>query len=153
MVSAKTDNQNNLRQYYLRSGTLFQEVGSCVIKTNKETLNGRTEVGDPITIHVPFTSYLVSCIMRSSPTSHTEALTKKKRKFKVSERVMKNFKVLEKCLESLWWTTTKCSFPGGSMLKNPRANAKDTEDLSSIPLEDPLEETATHSSILACRIP
>ena len=39
------------------------------------------------------------------------------------------------------------------MLKNPRANAKDTEDLSSIPLEDPLEETATHSSILACRIP
>ena len=63
-------------------------------------MNGRTEVRDPITIHIPFTSYLASCMMRS-PTSHSEALTRKKREFKVSERVMKNAKVLEKCLESL----------------------------------------------------
>ena len=43
-------------------------------------------------------------------------------------------------------------FPGGSVVKNPPASA---EDASSIPgLEDPLEEEmATHSSILAWRIP
>ena len=43
-------------------------------------------------------------------------------------------------------------FPGGSVEKNPPANA---EDLISIPgEEDPLEEEmATHSSILAWRIP
>ena len=44
------------------------------------------------------------------------------------------------------------SFPGGSVVKNPPANAG---DLGSIPgVEDPLEkEMATYSSILAWRIP
>ena len=41
------------------------------------------------------------------------------------------------------------------MVRNPPANARDTEDVGSIPSqEDPLEkETATHSSILAWEIP
>ena len=39
------------------------------------------------------------------------------------------------------------------MVKNPLANAKDKRD-SSLSQEDPLKEkTATHSSILAWRIP
>ena len=46
-------------------------------------------------------------------------------------------------------------FPGGSVLKNLPANARDRGDAGSIPgpgrsLE---EEVATHSSILAWRIP
>ena len=43
-------------------------------------------------------------------------------------------------------------FPGGSVVKNPPANA---EDVGSVPgLEDPLEEEmATHSSILDWKIP
>ena len=46
-------------------------------------------------------------------------------------------------------------FPGGSALKNLPANAGDARDTGSIPgQEDPLEEEmATHSSILACRVP
>ena len=41
-------------------------------------------------------------------------------------------------------------FPGGSVVKNPPANAGDA---GSIPGEDPLEEDmATHSSVLAWRI-
>ena len=46
-------------------------------------------------------------------------------------------------------------FPGGTVVKNLRANAGDTRDAGSIPgQEDPLEEeTAAHSSILAWRIP
>ena len=46
-------------------------------------------------------------------------------------------------------------FPGGAVVKNPPASARDTRDLGSIPgLEDPLEqEMATHSSIAAWRIP
>ena len=46
-------------------------------------------------------------------------------------------------------------FPDGSMVKNPPANAGNIRDVGSIPeLEDPLEEgTATHSSILAWKIP
>ena len=45
--------------------------------------------------------------------------------------------------------------PSGSVVKNPPSNARDTGDLSSIPeLGISLEkETATHSSILAWRIP
>ena len=44
--------------------------------------------------------------------------------------------------------------PGGSVVKNPPANAGDTRDPGSIPgLEDPLEMgLATHSSILALKI-
>ena len=42
-------------------------------------------------------------------------------------------------------------FPGGSVVKNLPANAEDTGSLGQ---EDPLEkEMATHSSILAWRIP
>ena len=46
----------------------------------------------------------------------------------------------------------KVGFPGGSMVKNPPANARDT---GSIPgLGRPLEgEMASHSSILAWEIP
>ena len=46
-------------------------------------------------------------------------------------------------------------FPGGSVVKNPPANAGDLRDPGSIPgLEDPLKkEMATHSSIVAWRIP
>ena len=48
--------------------------------------------------------------------------------------------------------TISHSFPGGSVVKNPPANAG---DVGSIPgQEDPLEEEmATHSSTLAWRIP
>ena len=47
------------------------------------------------------------------------------------------------------------SFSGGSVVKNPPANARDLGDLSLIlDQEDPLEEEmATHSSILAWEIP
>ena len=46
-------------------------------------------------------------------------------------------------------------FPGGSVVKNPPASAGDIRDSGSVPgQEDPLEkEMATHSSILAWRIP
>ena len=46
-------------------------------------------------------------------------------------------------------------FPGGSVVKNLPANAREAGDSGSIPgREDPLEEEmATHSSILAWRIP
>ena len=48
-------------------------------------------------------------------------------------------------------------FPGGSVVKNPPANAGDTSlipGLQSLGHEDPLEEgMATHSSVLAWRIP
>ena len=46
-------------------------------------------------------------------------------------------------------------FPSGSVVKNPSANARDKGDESSMPgWEDLLEEEmATHSSILAWRIP
>ena len=43
-------------------------------------------------------------------------------------------------------------FPGGSVVKNPSANARD--QISAVGREDPLEEElATHSSILAWGIP
>ena len=46
-------------------------------------------------------------------------------------------------------------FPGGTVVKNLRANAGDARDTGSIPgQEDPLEEeSAAHFSILAWRIP
>ena len=46
-------------------------------------------------------------------------------------------------------------FPGGSVAKNPSANAEDTGGGGSIPgAGSPLEEEmATHSSILAWKIP
>ena len=46
-------------------------------------------------------------------------------------------------------------FPGGSVVKNPCAVQEPRETwFDSWHREDPLEEgTATHSSILACRIP
>ena len=45
--------------------------------------------------------------------------------------------------------------PGGSVIKNPFANARDAGDaVQSLSQEDSLEEgMAVHSSILACRIP
>ena len=45
-------------------------------------------------------------------------------------------------------------FPGGSVVKNLPANAGDARDIRSLGQEDPLEEEmATHSSILAWKIP
>ena len=46
-------------------------------------------------------------------------------------------------------------FPGGSVVKNPPASAEDAKDVSSIPGlgRSHKEESATHSSILAWRIP
>ena len=46
-------------------------------------------------------------------------------------------------------------FPGGSVVRNPPVNAGDTEaQVRSLGQEDPLEKRmATHSSILAWRIP
>ena len=46
-------------------------------------------------------------------------------------------------------------FPSGSVVKNPPANTRDKGDESSVPgWEDLLEEEmATHSSVLAWRIP
>ena len=46
-------------------------------------------------------------------------------------------------------------FAGGSVVKNPSANAGDTRDMGLIPhWDDPLEkEMATHSSILTRKIP
>ena len=45
-------------------------------------------------------------------------------------------------------------FLGSSVVKNLPANAGDTGNMDSIPVEDPLEkEMATYSSILAWRIP
>ena len=52
-------------------------------------------------------------------------------------------------------TVTLLGFPGGSAVKNPPAmqEMKETQ-VRSLGLEDPLEESmATHSSILAWRIP
>ena len=44
-------------------------------------------------------------------------------------------------------------FPGGSVVKNSTVHAEDTGEVGSIP-GDPLEEEmATHSSVLAWRIP
>ena len=47
------------------------------------------------------------------------------------------------------------AFPGGTVVKNPPANAGDAREAGLIPsLEDPLgEEMATHSGILAWEIP
>ena len=47
------------------------------------------------------------------------------------------------------------SFPGGTVVKNPLANAREAGDMDLIPgQKDPLEEKiATHSSILAWEIP
>ena len=41
------------------------------------------------------------------------------------------------------------------VVKNPPANAEDAGDADSIPVlgRSPKEDTATHSSILACRTP
>ena len=51
--------------------------------------------------------------------------------------------------------STEWSSPVAQIVKNPPANAGDLSDMGSIPeSEDPLqEEMATHSSILAWRIP
>ena len=51
--------------------------------------------------------------------------------------------------------TNSRGFPGGSVVKNPPANAGDVGDMCSIlGPEDALEqEMATHSSILAWKIP
>ena len=55
---------------------------------------------------------------------------------------------------SLFWTMSKC-FPGGSAVKNPSAMQELQEtQIQSLGQEAPLEEgMATHSSILAWRIP
>ena len=45
-------------------------------------------------------------------------------------------------------------FPGGSVVKNLPANARDMGSIQCLGQEDPLEkEMATHSSILAWEIP
>ena len=47
--------------------------------------------------------------------------------------------------------TPQEGFPGGAMVKNPPAKAEDARDMGSIPGWE--EEIATHSSILASKIP
>ena len=47
--------------------------------------------------------------------------------------------------------TPQEGFPGGAMVKNPRAKAGDARDMGSIPGWE--EEMATHSTILAWKIP
>ena len=65
----------------------------------------------------------------------------------------KQVHLLQQCIPLVW------GFPDGSVLKNLPANAGDARDkidvsLQSLSGEDPLEqEMATHSSILACKIP
>ena len=62
---------------------------------------------------------------------------------------------------SLQWLNSKLNIvfedtgPGGSVAKNPPANAGDTEtQVQSLGQKDPLEEeTATHSNILAVKMP
>ena len=53
--------------------------------------------------------------------------------------------------------SSKKDFPGGTVVKNPPANAGDVRDIDSIPgllWEDPMEEKmATHCHILAWKIP
>ena len=50
------------------------------------------------------------------------------------------------------WSVPSWGFPGGSAVKNPPVNAGDPDLIPA--WEDPLEkEMATHSSILAWRIP
>ena len=53
------------------------------------------------------------------------------------------------CLLAGW------GFPGGEVVKNLLANTGDIRDVGSIlGWEEPLEEVmATHSSVLACKIP
>ena len=57
------------------------------------------------------------------------------------------------CLDmGLFLFTLLRGFPGGSVIKNPPANAGNVHTIPG--WEDPLEEEmATHSSILAWRIP
>ena len=43
-------------------------------------------------------------------------------------------------------------FPGGSVVKNPPANAEDTGSIPGLG-RSPGEEMATHSSVLAWRVP
>ena len=51
-------------------------------------------------------------------------------------------------MENMKWPIVQMGFPGGSVVKNTPAN------VGSLGREDPLEEElATHSSILAWRIP
>ena len=54
-----------------------------------------------------------------------------------------------------WELKQQSGFSGGSVIKNPPANAGDAGDVGSVSVwEDLLEEgMATHSSILAWRIP
>ena len=54
-----------------------------------------------------------------------------------------------------WWVYVLMGFPGGSVVKNPPAMQETQETwVQSLGWEDPLEEgTATHSSVLAWRIP
>ena len=60
-------------------------------------------------------------------------------------------KVLD--VEDPWKNLQRSGFPDGT-IKNPPANAGDTEDMDSIlAWEDLHWEMATHSSILARRIP
>ena len=59
------------------------------------------------------------------------------------------------CVKQIWLGNSTVPFPGGSVVKNPPANAGDARDTgSALGQQDPLEEEmATHSSILAWRIP
>ena len=55
----------------------------------------------------------------------------------------------------VYFSSARIGFPGGSVVKNPPAKARDTErSIQSLGQEDPLEEEmATHSSIPSWKIP
>ena len=67
--------------------------------------------------------------------------------------LMKDFSLARKADGNITMPLPHSGLP--SSIKNPPANAGDVKDSCLVPgQEDPLEEdTATHSSVLACRIP
>ena len=69
--------------------------------------------------------------------------------------INKNITQISILLLLLFLSNSIRDFPGDSVVRNSPANAGDARDLGWIPgLEDPLEkEMATHSSILAWKIP
>ena len=69
--------------------------------------------------------------------------------------INKNITQIRILLLLLFLSNSIRDFPGDSVVRNSPANAGDARDLGWIPgLEDPLEkEMATHSSILAWKIP
>ena len=91
-------------------------------------------------------------------SSFTTAKNGKQLNYQVGQKVYSAYrKIWMKCLANpipanKWMS--KWGFPYGIVVKNPPANAGDERNVGSIPgSEDSLEVMATHSSVLALRIP